>query len=152
MIAEDLLLAAGRKGLPRRSCELICCESCAEGKRHAVDRTFAVGLIEVDGYSDVISHLCPRCTTDIAMEIEEEAAVAAGHHVDAPWHLRLAIDLHTDRHGLSPARLQLLRTSAADEHVWVDSVDCDLCAEFHGLSAVLLDLLQQRELARGGKE
>src|SRR5712664_2028522 len=82
-------------------------------------RAAAVRGVEPDVDCDPVSYLCAGRFTYITVQVQIETAVADRHHVDAPRHLRTAVDPHLHRHRLTPAPLERGSMRAADKYVRV---------------------------------
>jgi hypothetical protein len=147
-VAEDFLLAAWRQRDPCRPGLPVLRQRDAEPRRRGVHGAAAIGGIENESDADGVSDAGVRRFADRSPQVEVEAAVAAGHHVDAPGRLRFAIDLHKNRHRAAPALFQGAGPFCADEYVRVEDIDAHERAESqrsHG------DILREKGAGRAVK-
>src|SRR5262249_35641328 len=62
-----------------------------------------------------------RCLSDVAVQIEVEAAIPSGHHVDPPCLLGLSIDANEDWERFPPARFDGVRAGSTYEDIGIDT-------------------------------
>src|SRR6185437_7033072 len=127
-VPEDLLSAARRQPAPIQFCPWIVSERRAEPARHRVHGPAAVAAVEFELHGDAIPDARSGCLSHRFMQVQKEAAVPCGHHIDPPWFSRrFAVDADQYRHRPAPILLQLGGAALTDLHVGIDSQDPDGC-------------------------
>ena len=98
-----------------------------------MERSVAIGFIELQLDPNSIGDSCFRCLSNVAVEIEIKAPIAAWHHVDPPGFLRFAIYTDEHRHGTPPTLAQSLGPQAAHVDERVDTGDLYLRGKGHAM-------------------
>ena len=86
-------------------------------------RAVFVARVELDLHAHTIPDSGRGCSANVTVQVEIEASVTYGHHVDVPGICGLAIDANENRKRLAPGRLDGVSTGCADEDERVDASD-----------------------------